>query len=77
LNISLSTVDVLCFAKHWLIEDEITYNNLPNYSLVSQYCRKNKKNWGSGTFEKYNITAKQPTNFEHLNIQENFEASIV
>jgi len=54
LNINLSTVDVLCFTKHWLIEDEITYHILPNYSLVTQYCRKNKKNWGSDTFEKYN-----------------------
>jgi hypothetical protein len=70
-------MDVLGFTEHWLIDDEIGCYNLPNFSLVSKYCRQNKRNGGSCIYVRSNILAKPITNFEHLNLDAHFEVSIV
>ena len=58
--------------------DEIGYFNLPGYSLISSYCRKNKKkNGGYCIYMKSNIVVKPITKFDYLNVDEYFEASIV
>jgi hypothetical protein len=73
----LANVDVLGLTEHWLMADEIGYFNLPGYSLISSYCRKNKKYGGSCIYVKSNIAVKPITKFDYLNVDEYFEASIV
>jgi hypothetical protein len=73
----LLNIDVLGFPEHWLIDDEISSHNLPNFSLVSKYCRQNKRNGSSCRYVRSNILAKPVTKFEHLNLGEHFEVSIV
>jgi hypothetical protein len=76
LNNNLPAIDVLGFTD-WLLEEEISCYILPNYSLISKYCRNGRKNGGSCIYVKTNIIAKPMTNFEYLNVGEHFEASIV
>ena len=45
-NSEYINVDVLAFTEHWLGEEEISNYNIPNYNLISYYCRKIKKNGG-------------------------------
>jgi hypothetical protein len=45
LHDDLANVDALGLTEHWLIADEVGYFNLPKYSLISSYCRNNKKWW--------------------------------
>jgi hypothetical protein len=70
----LSTVDVLGFAEHWLLEDEISCYNWPNFSLLSKYCRKTEKNGGLCIYAKSNTLTKP---IKNLNLDEHFEASVV
>jgi hypothetical protein len=50
--------DVLRITEHWLDEKKIGYYNLENYSLISTFCRKNKKHRGSYIYAKTNLVAK-------------------
>ncbi|PNF35448.1 hypothetical protein B7P43_G04120 [Cryptotermes secundus] len=68
--------DVLCITEHWLSEKEIGYYNFDNYSLISKFCRENKKNGGSCIYVKSNLEAKPLNSFDKLNQEEHFEASI-
>ena len=77
LHDELANVDVLGLTEHWLMADEIGYFSLPGYSLISSYCRKNKKKGGSCIYMKSNIVVKPITKFDYLNVDEYFEASIV
>jgi hypothetical protein len=77
LNTNLLNIDVLGFTEHWLIDDEISCYNLPNFSLVSKYCRHNKRYGGSCIYVRAYILAKPITNFKHLNLDEHFKVSIV
>jgi hypothetical protein len=77
LNTNLLNIDVLGVTEHWLIDDEISCYNLPNFSLVSKYCRQNKRNGGSCIYVRSNILAKPITNFKHSNLNEHFKVSIV
>jgi hypothetical protein len=43
LHDELANIDVLGLTEHWLMADVIGYFSLPGYSLISSYCRKNKK----------------------------------
>jgi hypothetical protein len=69
--------DILCITEHWLDENEIGYYNFVNYSLVSKFCRKNKRRGGSCIYVKENLQAKPYKLFEHYNQEEHFEASII
>jgi hypothetical protein len=77
LNNNLAAIDVLGFKEYWLLEEKISCYILPNYSLISKYCRNGRKNGGSCIYVKTNITATPMTNFEYLNVDKHFEASIV
>jgi exonuclease III len=70
-------LDVLCITEHWLREDQIDYYNFENYSLLSKYCRKNKRHGGSCIYVKSNLEAKPYNLFENMNQEEHFEASMV
>jgi hypothetical protein len=69
-------LDVLCITEHWLSEKEIGYYNFDNYSLISKFCRENKKNGGSCIYVKSNLEAKPFNSFDKLNQEEHFEASL-
>jgi hypothetical protein len=68
LHDELANVDVLGLTEHWLMADEIGYFKLPEYSLISSYCRTNKKNGGSCIYVKSNIAVKPITKFDYLNV---------
>jgi hypothetical protein len=60
-----------------LEEEEIGYYNFDNYSLISKYCRKNKKHGGSCIYVNKYLETKPYNLFNNLNQEEHFEASIV
>jgi exonuclease III len=68
-------LDVLCITEHWLEGKAISYYNFINYSLVSKFCRKNKRHSGSCIYVKENLEAKPYNLFENLTQEEHFEAS--
>jgi hypothetical protein len=70
-------LDILCINEHWLEEKEIGYYNFVNYSLVSKFCRKNKRHGGSCIYVKENLEAKPYNLFEHYTREEHFEASLI
>ena len=70
-------LDILCITEHWLDEKEIDYYNFVNYSLVSKFCRKNKRHGGSCIYVKENLEAKPCKLFEHYTREEHFETSII
>jgi hypothetical protein len=59
-----------------LDENGIGYYNLENYSIISEFCWKNKNHRGSCIYAKTNLVAKPYILFEVLNQEEYFEASI-
>jgi exonuclease III len=69
-------LDVLCITEKWLDEKEISYYNFDNYSLISKFCRKNKKHGGSCIYVKTNLEEKPYKLIDNLN-QEHFESSII
>jgi hypothetical protein len=60
-----------------LDEEEIGYYNFDNYSLISKFCRRNKKHGGSCIYVKTELEAKPYHLFDNLNQEEHFEASII
>jgi hypothetical protein len=60
-----------------LDEKEIGYYNFEKYSLISKFCRKNKKHRGSCIYAKTKLEAKPYNLFDDLNQEEHFEASII
>jgi exonuclease III len=70
-------VDVLSITEHWLDEKEIGYYNFDNYSLISKFCRKNKKHGGSCIYVKTKLEVKTYHMFDDFNQDEHFEASII
>lgn len=44
--------DILCINEHWLVEDETKFITLDNYSLVSNFSRKNSIHGGVAIFCK-------------------------
>jgi hypothetical protein len=56
---------------------EIGYYNFNKYSLISSFCRKNKKHGGSCIYVKNNLRAKPYNLFDKLNKEEHVEASII
>lgn len=69
--------DVMCITEHWLGNNELELYNLNNFTLMSKFCRKNKKHGGSCIFVKSTIESIPYTEFENLNIEEHFEASMI
>jgi hypothetical protein len=70
-------LDVLCITEHWLDEKEIGYYNFDNYSLISKFCRKNKRRGGSCIYVKTKLEAKPYHFFDDVNQEEHFEAGII
>lgn len=53
-------------SEHWLKDNEIIHYNLPNYSLATHFCRKNKRAGGIAIFALNSMDFKIQEN-EHVN----------
>ena len=72
-----SNSDIICITEHWLRKDDFECYVIPNYKVLSKFCRINKKPGGSCIFVKLTLQAKPLAIFENISIEENFEASMV
>ena len=74
---SLLNISVICFTEHWLLEDEIKYLNISNFEVKTGYFRQKQNRGGSCIFVRNGIKTKEYTNFQHLNVEKDFETCII
>lgn len=57
---------VLCITEHWANDLEINYINIPNFTLVSSFCRVSKGHGGVAIYVCDNIRAYTPKNIKYM-----------
>lgn len=56
---SLKKVEIIAIAEHWLKLQEINLVSIPNYKLVTSYCRENRIHGGTALFIKDTYKVKE------------------
>lgn len=58
---------LLCITEHWADETEINILNIPNYTLMSDYCRIHRKHGGVAIYIRNDIKgAFKPKNIKYI-----------
>lgn len=55
--------NILCFAEHWLVNNEVNFYKIEGFNLASIYCRNNLKNGG------VSIMVSNDTTFSEIDIK--------
>jgi hypothetical protein len=59
LTVDNLNMNILCFTKHWLLEEQMNVINIEQFRLVSKFCKGNSASGGSCIFTRNTIQTKE------------------
>jgi exonuclease III len=76
LQTDLKNVDILCFIKHWLKEDQFGLINIESFKLVSNFSRIRNEHGGSCIYVKEYLQTKELNYLQKLGKEKVFKMSV-